>query len=285
MSDHQQHQNDTGHEWDGIKELNNPLPRWWLWTFYACIIFAIGYMVAYPSIPMLHTNSKGVLGYSSRAELEKSMAAAQAQRAPIEKQLASLPIEQIASDPKLSRAAMEGGRSAFKVNCAQCHGSGAAGSKGFPNLNDDDWLWGGDINAIYTTINHGIRNQDDPAARQSAMPAFGRDGLLTRRQIWDVSEHVLKISGSPYDAKAEAKGAVIFGEQCAACHGPEGKGNRALGAPNLTDAIWLYGGDKAAIMATITNARNSQMPAWGKRLDDVTVRQLAVYVHALGGGE
>lgn len=285
MSDKQHPHQDTGHEWDGIRELNNPLPRWWLWTFYATVVFAIGYMVAYPAIPLFDSNSKGVLGYSSRGALEKNMAQAAILRAPIEKQLASLPLEQIATDPKLSLAAIEGGRSAFKVNCAQCHGSGAAGSTGFPNLNDDDWLWGGDIQSIYVSIRHGIRNQDDSQARQSAMPAFGRDGLLTRRQIWDVSEHVLKISGNSYDAQAQSKGAVIFAEQCAACHGPEGKGNRALGAPNLSDAIWLYGGDKAAIMATITQARNGQMPAWGKRLDDVTVRQLAVYVHALGGGE
>ncbi|QHL91183.1 cytochrome-c oxidase, cbb3-type subunit III [Sphingomonas changnyeongensis] len=275
----------THHEWDGIEELNTPLPRWWLWTFYATIIFALGYMVAYPAVPLLSTATAGMLNWSSRGQFAQEQAAAKAARAGTEQALASLPIEQIAADPRLMGAAVEGGRAAFKVNCVQCHGAGAAGSPGYPNLNDNDWLWGGDLRAIHTTLEHGIRHPGDEATRMSQMPAFGRDGILNAGQIADVVSHVRVIAGAEAPSRSAQRGAQLYADSCAACHGAEGKGDRALGAPNLTDAIWLYGGDRAALTQTVTNARYGVMPGWNRKLDAATLNMLAAYVHSLGGGE
>ncbi|MBI1181277.1 MAG: cytochrome-c oxidase, cbb3-type subunit III [Alphaproteobacteria bacterium] len=275
----------TGHEWDGIKELNNPLPRWWLWTFYACIAWALVYTIFYPAWPMIHGATKGILGYSSRANLSRSVAEAHQAQAQYVEQIRSLPLEQIRDNPTLFEFAVAGGRSAFAVNCVQCHGSGAAGGKGYPNLNDDDWLWGGSLEAIHTTLEHGVRYEADPQTRMSLMPAFGRDGILDARQIDDTAEYVRSLSKLPHDADAAARGAKVFAEQCAVCHGADGGGNREVGAPSLRDAIWLYGGDKATIVETITNARRGVMPAWSGKLDEATIKQLALYVHSLGGGE
>ena len=275
----------TGHEWDGIREYNNPLPRWWLWTFYATIVWAIGYAILYPSWPGLRDATSGVLGWSSRGELAGEMLSVQKARADVVSRIEATPVEKLADDPQLMRFAVEGGKSAFKVYCVQCHGTGAAGGKGYPNLNDDDWLWGGDMTAIHTTLMHGIRSPDDETTRMSQMPAFGRDGMLQPAQIDDVVEHVRRISGQSFDAAMAKRGAATFGEQCASCHGADGKGNRDMGAPNLTDAIWLYGGDRDALVRTIYGPRYGVMPAWQKRLDPATVKQLAAYVHSLGGGE
>ena len=280
----------VGHEWDGIEELNNPLPRWWLLTFYACIVFAIGYCVVYPAIPGLHKGSDGLFGWSSRGALAAEVKAADAGRAQLRATIAATPVEQIANDPKLLRAAIEGGRAAFKVNCVQCHGSGAAGGPighggGYPNLNDDDWLWGGDIAAIHQTLLHGVRQPGDDATRMSQMPAFGRDGILTPAQLQDVVSHVRVISGQEQATPASTRGAAIFAQNCAVCHGANGEGGRSVGAPRLNDAIWLYGGDRKTLTETVTNARYGVMPAWGARLDPVTVKMLATYVHSLGGGE
>jgi cytochrome c oxidase cbb3-type subunit 3 len=194
--------------------------------------------------------------------------------------IAALPIEQLPANPRLLSAAVEGGRAAFKVNCVQCHGSGGAGSKGYPNLIDDDWLWGGDLATIQTTLVHGIRQPGDDDTRFSQMPAFA--DILSRAQIGQVVAHVRAISGQ---GKANAAGAALFAENCASCHGADGKGNREMGAPNLTDAIWLYGGDAASLRQTITRARYGVMPAWNTRLDPATIKMLAAYVHSLGGGE
>jgi len=273
----------VGHEWDGIEELNNPLPRWWVLTFFATIIFAIGYVIAYPAIPMVQSATKGMLGWSSRGDLEQSLQQQQDARAARVAGLADLPIEQLQSNPQLMEAAVAGGAAAFKVNCVQCHGSGAAGIQGlYPNLGDDDWLWGGDLMAIETTITHGIRSPDDAATHLSQMPAFGRDGILTAAQIDAVAGHVLSLSGKGVD---NAQGAELFEANCAVCHGSDGKGLREFGSANLTDAIWLYGGSKEQVVKTITNPRNGVMPAWGERLDPVTIKMLAAYVHSLGGGE
>ncbi|MEY4159476.1 MAG: cytochrome-c oxidase, cbb3-type subunit [Pseudomonadota bacterium] len=271
-----------GHEWDGIEELDTPLPRWWVLTFYACILFAIGYVVVYPAIPLGNHGTAGLWGWTSRGQLANDTAAAQKEHAALYAQLAATPIEALQSDPKLMEAAVAGGKAAFRVNCVQCHGAGAAGSKGFPNLNDDDWLWGGDLKTIETTLIHGIRAADDDATRMSLMPSFGRDGILTPAQVNDAASHVLSLSGK---APTNAAGQAIFAANCAVCHGPEGKGNRLVGAPNLSDAIWLYGGTKADVVASVTNAHAGQMPSWGKRLDSVTIKMLAAYVHSLGGGE
>lgn len=273
------------HEWDGIQELDTPLPRWWLWTFYATILFAIGYMIAYPAWPMIDRATGGLLGWSSRGALEEELAARERQIAPIRQAIADTPISALAGRPQLMQAAVEGGRAAFRVYCVQCHGSGAAGSKGYPNLNDDDWLWGGDLATIEKTITDGVRNPDHDATRQSQMPAFGRDQLLTAAQVDDVIAHVRVISGQGQPDGASSRGAKVFADNCAICHGVAAKGNRELGAPNLTDAIWLYGGDADMIRETVWNSRHGVMPRWDDKLDKATIRMLAAYVHSLGGGE
>ncbi len=275
----------TGHEWDDIKELNNPLPRWWLYTFYATVVWAIGYCVLYPAWPGISDATKGVLGWSSRGAVAAEMKQVTQARAELVGRVEATPVEQLPNDPELMRFAVEGGKSAFKIYCVQCHGSGAAGGKGYPNLNDDDWLWGGNLAAIHQTLQHGIRATDDEGTRMSMMPAFGRDGMLNHAQIGDVVEHVRRISGQSFDAAMARRGAGVFAEQCAACHGPAGNGDRKIGAPNLTDAIWLYGGDRETLARTVYGPRGGVMPAWQQRLDPATVKQLAAYVHSLGGGE
>jgi cytochrome c oxidase cbb3-type subunit III len=275
----------VGHEWDGIEELDNPLPRWWVTVFYATIVFAIGYMIAYPALPGLHSATPGLLGWSSRRALAAETRQADAAGAGLRAQIAATPVEALIRNPVLQRAAIEGGRAAFKQNCVQCHGAGAAGGKGYPNLNDDDWLWGGDIAAIYQTLQHGIRYPGDDATRTSQMPSFGRDGILTPAQVQDAVSYVRVISHQDPASAASQRGAVLFAANCAVCHGANGEGGRAVGAPRLTDAIWLYGGDRASLTDTVTNAHYGVMPAWGQRLDPVTVKMLAVYVHSLGGGE
>ena len=276
----------VGHEWDGIEELNNPLPRWWLLTFYACILFAIGYVIVYPAIPMLTKGTEGLWGWSSRGSLAAETAKAEASRKTLLAQLTATPIEQLAQNPELMRAAVSGGKAAFKVNCVQCHGSGAAGSTGYPNLNDDDWLYGGNLKEIEQTITHGIRQPGDDQTRPGAlMPSFGRDGILTAAQIQDTVSFVRTLSGKEQASAGSARGAALYAANCVACHGPDGKGNRQLGAPNLTDAIWLYGDSRDAIAGSVTNAHAGVMPAWTTQLDTATIRMLAAYVHSLGGGE
>lgn len=275
----------VGHEWDGIEELDTPMPRWWLWTFYATIVFAIAYGVAYPAWPLLEKGTEGVLGWTSRGELAAAQKAEAERRAPILAALAATPLEELTRDEAKMRAAVAGGAAAFKVNCVQCHGAGAAGSKGFPNLVDDDWLWGGDMQSIEATLVHGIRHPGDDATRNSMMPAFGRDGILTASQIEDVTSHILALGGRGKAGVAASRGAEVFTANCAVCHGGDGKGMRSVGAPSLVDAIWLYGSSRAEIVQQITNPRHGVMPAWNQRLDPVTIRMLAAYVHSLGGGE
>lgn len=275
----------VGHEWDGIEELDTPLPRWWLWTFYASIVFAIGYVVVYPAWPLLHGATPGTAGWSSRGALEQEEAARTAELAPIRAAIARTPIEQLPANRALFQQALEGGRAAFRMHCTQCHGAGAAGSPGYPNLNDDDWLWGGDLRAIEFTITNGARNPDHPQTRTSQMPAFGRDGIMTPVEIGDTVAFVRTISRQQAPDAGARRGAALFAQNCAACHGADGHGNRQVGAPNLTDPIWLYGGDADTLRTTIANARAGVMPAWDVRLDPVTIRMLAVYVHSLGGGE
>lgn len=274
----------TGHEWDGIKELNNPLPRWWLWTFYACIAFAVGYVIYYPAIPLLEGSTMGISGETNRSLLHAELAQADAAKAGLLSRIESTGLEDIRSNEELFRFAVAGGSSLYKVNCSQCHGSGAQGAPGYPNLNDDDWIWGGDLDSIYTTIRHGVRNAEDDDARVSQMPAFG-DGVLETPQIADVAQYVLQLSAQDHDAIAAKSGAAIFADNCAACHGDDGKGGREFGAPNLADALWLYGNTGDQIAAQITRPKHGVMPAWGLRLSEAEVKQLSVYVHSLGGGE
>jgi cytochrome c oxidase cbb3-type subunit 3 len=273
----------TGHEWDGIRELNNPLPRWWVWTFYATIVWALAYTIAYPAWPLISSATGGLLGFSSRQDIRTELAAAEAAKADYVAAVSSKPVQEILADEKLRTFATAAGAAAFKVNCVQCHGSGAQGGPGFPNLNDDDWLWGGDIAQIQQTIAHGIRFSADPDTRVSEMPAFGE--ILTPDQIRDVASFAASLSGKATDATHAEAGKAVFAENCAACHGEDGKGNKELGAPNLTDAISLYANDEAAIAQQIRAPRHGVMPAWAGRLGDVKVKELAVYVYSLGGGQ
>ncbi|ADV15053.1 cytochrome-c oxidase, cbb3-type subunit III [Mesorhizobium sp. M7A.F.Ca.CA.001.09.2.1] len=273
----------TGHEWDGIRELNNPLPRWWVITFYITIVWAIGYTIAYPAWPLLHSATKGLLGYSSRNEVRNELTAAEAAKGKYISAVASKSVSEIAADDGLREFAIAAGGAAFKVNCVQCHGSGAQGSKGFPNLNDDDWLWGGKAEQIQQTITHGIRFASDPDTRLSEMPAFG--DIITADQIAQVGTYVASLSGKVQHAGLVEPGAKVFAENCVACHGDNAKGNKELGAPDLTDAIWLYGSGETAIATQVRAPKQGVMPAWGARLGETKVKELAVYIHSLGGGE
>ena len=277
----------TGHVWDGVEELNNPLPRWWVWVFYLTIIWGVGYTIAYPAWPLITQATQGVLGPSERKAVAAEITRFAEANAPIKAALVAADLAAIPKDEALKEFAIPAGASVFRTNCATCHGSGAAGvqGKGYPNLLDNDWLWGGDMEQIYLTIRHGIRNTADPDARYSEMPKFGVDGLLDATQIAQVVEHVLQISGQEHDAALAEAGVTIFAENCAACHGETGAGDRTQGAPNLTDAISLYGGDRETLTYTIHNARFGVMPPWADRLSDAEIRAVATYVHSLGGGE
>src|SRR3954466_1082036 len=274
----------TGHEWDGIKELNTPLPRWWVITFYLTIVWAIGYWIVYPAWPLISGNTRGVIGYSSRADVAVELANLEKIRGDKMVALGAAPLADIEKDPALLALARAKGKTVFGDNCAPCHGSGAAGAKGYPNLNDDDWLWGGTLEQIMQTIQFGARS-GHAKSHEGAMLAFGKDGVLKKEQIVTVAKYVRSLSGLPtgqgYDASAGAK---IFAENCTSCHGNAGKGNQEFGAPDLTDKIWLYGSDEATVIETITSGRAGIMPAWVGRLDPATIKALAVYVHSLGGG-
>ncbi len=273
----------TGHEWDGITELDTPLPRWWLWIFYGCIAFAIGYWVLMPSWPYPGGYTKGLLHNSTRAQVAVDLAALKAQRAVQGQALTNASLEQIEKDPKLQAYALTLGQITFNENCTACHGHGGTGSKGYANLRDDVWLWGGSLEDIQTTITHGIRSQD-PETRMSKMPSFGADGLLKPGEVNDLTEYVVALSHRKASAGAVARAAPLFANNCAVCHGPEGKGNQAFGAPNLTDRDWLYGPDRASIHDQIWYGRGGVMPNWGARLDANTIKALTVYIHANAGG-
>ena len=275
----------TGHEWDGIKELNTPLPRWWVITFYATILWSIGYWIVYPAWPLLWSHTTGLWNYSTRAEVANELANLQKVRGDKMVALGAAPLADIAKDPALLALARASGKTAFGDNCAACHGTGGAGAKGYPNLNDDEWLWGGSLDQIMQTIQFGVRS-GHVKAHEGAMLAFGKDGILKKDQIVTVANYVRSMSGLPtspgYDASVGAK---IFADNCASCHGDNGKGNQELGAPDLSDKIWLYGSDEATLVETISNGRSGVMPAWIGRLDPSTIKALTVYVHSLGGGK
>ena len=273
----------TGHEWDGITELDTPLPRWWLYIWYGCIAFAIVYWVLMPAWPYPGGYTPGILHNSARGQVEVDLAALRAHRDIQGHALASASLEDIEKDPKLQAYAMQVGQLTFNENCTACHGTGGTGSKGYPNLRDDVWLWGGSLEDIQQTLIHGIRSPD-PEARSSKMPSFGVDGLLKPGDINDLTEYVVNLSGRPANAAAVARATPLFANNCAVCHGPEGKGNQMFGAPNLTDKDWLYGPDRASIHSQIWNGRGGVMPNWGKRLDANTIKALTVYIHASAGG-
>tara|TARA_R110002110_G_scaffold12702_20_gene60610 strand:- start:3380 stop:4243 length:864 start_codon:yes stop_codon:yes gene_type:complete len=273
----------TGHSWDGIEELNNPLPRWWLWTFYITILWGVGYTIAYPAWPMISGATEGVLGYSTRAEVAQNIKEHEAKNEALVAQLNAAELATLQPSDDLHRYAVSRGGAVFRAQCSQCHGSGAAGAVGYPNLLDNDWLWGGDIESIRYTINHGIRNDQDEDARYSEMPVFA--DILEDEEISSVVEHVLSLSGSDADQALAAQGGEVYSENCAACHGDQGLGDREQGAPNLADAIWLYGGSREAVTKSVRYARFGVMPPWGQRLSEEDVRAVSVYVHSRGGGE
>jgi cytochrome c oxidase cbb3-type subunit 3 len=275
----------TGHVWDGdLRELNKPLPKWWLYVLYATIIWAIGYWIVYPAWPTLSGYTQGIWGYSQRGQVTSDVAAGKAAQAKFTQAIASTPLAEIEKNQELMQFIQAGGAAAFGDNCAPCHGRGAQGAPGYPNLNDDDWLWGGSLDEIAKTITSGIRSGAKDA-HDSAMPRFGLDGMLEPAQINDTAEYVLSLSGKSTDQAAAARGSAIFKEQCVACHGPDGKGMKELGAPNLTDGIWLYGGRREDIVQSIRTGRGGTMPNWNTRLNPETIKLLAVYVHSLGGGK
>lgn len=283
--DHVTGRSTTGHQWDGIKELNTPLPRWWLITFYLTIVWAVGYWIVYPAWPLLWSHTRGVFNYSTRADVATELANLEKIRGDRMQALGNASLEEIEKNPALLALARARGKTVFGDNCAPCHGSGGAGAKGYPNLNDDEWLWGGSLEQIMQTIQFGARS-GHAKAHEGAMLAFGKDGILKKSEIVTVANYVRSLSGlstaSGYNA---ATGAKLFADNCASCHGEGGKGNQELGAPDLTDKIWLYGSDEATLVETITNGRAGVMPAWAGRLDLPTIKALTVYVHSLGGGK
>jgi cytochrome c oxidase cbb3-type subunit 3 len=274
----------TGHEWDGIHELDTPLPRWWLWVWWGTIAFSIVYWLLMPAWPGLTGYTMGLLHKSDRVEVGRELNALEVQRGAGAALLRTASLEQIETDPKLQAYAQQVGQSVFGDNCATCHGIGGTGGKGYPNLRDDVWLWGGKLEDIQYTITHGVRT-GAPGARASQMPAFGRDEMLQPAQIDDLTEYVVHLSGRPADGGAVARAAPLFQDQCAACHGAEGKGDPAFGAPNLTDAESLYGDSRAAIRGQIFAGNGGVMPTWGGRLSPETIKALSVYIHANAGGQ
>jgi cytochrome c oxidase cbb3-type subunit 3 len=276
----------TGHVWDGIRELNTPLPRWWLWLFYATIVWSVGYWIVYPAWPLFSSATTGLFDWHSRQAVVSDLNSLRGQRGPIVAKLAGSSLEEIAADPSLRDFARAQGRTAFAENCAPCHGAGGGGARSYPNLNDDEWIWGGKLEDIAQTIRHGVRSGDANARQGATMPAFGRDGILKRADIESVADYVRSLGNLPVAANADhAAGKKIFLDNCAVCHGESGKGRRELGSPDLTDAIWLYGSDTAALVEGIWNGRGGVMPAWAGRLDETTIKALAIYVHTFGGGE
>ncbi len=272
----------TGHSWDGIEEYNNPLPRWWLWSFYACIIWAVAYAIAYPAIPLIKGATPGLLGWSTRGEVKADIQKFTDANAEIEAKLSETDITLVSADTELQSYAVNAGAAVFRSNCSQCHGSGAQGAKGYPNLLDNDWLWGGDIEAIAQTVRYGVRSTSDET-RYSEMPAFGE--FLEKEEIAQVANYALSLSNSEHDAGLASSGAAIFEDNCVSCHKEDGTGDREQGAPNLADAIWLFGGDIESVTQTITSARNAVMPNWGGRLTGAQVKAVSAFVHQLGGGE
>jgi cytochrome c oxidase cbb3-type subunit III len=272
----------TGHEWDGLKELNRPLPNWWVWTFWITFIWSIGYWIAMPAWPLLSGYTMGWLGDSSRKNALDAVQAGKDRFKAENDQLAQMDIKNIIADEKLNAFAVNGGKVIFGDNCAPCHGGGAQGGPGFPSLRDNDWIWGGKIDDVIKTVTVGVRSGAD-GERNNAMPRFGLDKMLTEDQISDVADYVLSLSGTTGDAAKIEKGKVVFADNCVACHGEGGKGNQELGAPNLSDQVWLYGGTREDVVKQINIGRGGVMPSWAGRLDKASLNKVVAYVNSLGG--
>lgn len=275
----------TGHEWDGIRELNNPLPRWWLLVLYASSIYALIYTLFYPAWPSLSGYTKGLLGYNSRTEYYDAATEAAVAKEQFTQRIAGLGVAEIAAEPQLLEFSLAGGRAVFNENCAACHGVGGQGRPTFPVLADDKWLWGGSLAEIEQTIRHGVRAADDDETRQSVMPNFGAESILERDAIVDAANFVQSLNGNPVDLESRNRGAVVFTQNCAACHGEKAEGKREVGSPALNDNIWQFSGDPKSFVAQITLPRHGVMPAWATRLSDDRIKMVAIYVHSLGGGQ
>jgi cytochrome c oxidase cbb3-type subunit 3 len=280
----------TGHEWDGLKELNTPLPKWWLYTFIASCVCALVLFVLLPSIPYGPGYFHGLLGRSSRAVVAADVNTMQAQRAVFMDRIATTPIEQVRQDPQLLAVATAAGRGAFAANCQPCHWPGGEGRIGYPSLADDTWIWGGKLADIQQTITYGVRSGNEKM-RNSTMPAFGPLGTLKPDQIDAVADYVWgELYGHAAPGTDFATGRAIFAENCVVCHGENGEGKREVGAPPLKSAVHLYGDSRDVVVAQVSNPRLGVMPSWEKRgnntgLDPATIKSVALYVHDLGGGE
>jgi cytochrome c oxidase cbb3-type subunit 3 len=258
---------DTGHVWDGdLREYNNPLPKWWLWLFYITIAFGLLYLAFYPGLG----NFAGVGGWTQAGQYERERAAVETRAAELLAPLAALPVADLMNNEQ----AMSTAHNLFQQNCAQCHGSDGGGAAGFPNLRDASWQWGSDADSVVATIVGG---------RVAAMPAWA--AVIGEPGVEEAVAYVQTLSGQPADATKAAAGQVHFQTLCSACHGVDGKGNPLLGAPNLTDSIWLYGGDAATLKQTLMNGRNGQMPAWGDKLGEQRIKLLAAYSMKLAAGK
>lgn len=275
----------TGHEWNGIEELDTPIPRVVLFFLVTSTLFAIGYWLLMPAWPLGWTYTKGLLGIDQREVVAQQVREAAAERARWTSRIADASFAEIAADPALMRHVRDTGRTLFSDNCAVCHGSEGKGGPGFPNLAGGSWLWGGSPEAIAETIRVGI-NDTAKETRTSQMMAFGRDGLLQREQVLAVAAYVRSLSGQTLSAPDQARlpaGKEVFDGNCVACHGPDGKGLQDLGAPDLTDAHWIYGGDVNAVFSSVQNGRVGHMPSWEGRLSPTEIKLLALYVGALPG--
>jgi cytochrome c oxidase cbb3-type subunit 3 len=274
----------TGHDWDGVKELNTPLPNWWVIVFAACVVIAAIQCLLYPSFPGVTGYFHGLLGYSQRTAVDRAVAEVQAQRAEAMNQIATASFEDIRKDPQLMAVAMAAGRIIFADNCQPCHGAGGGGQPGFPALAAGAWIWGGTLPVLQQTITYGIRS-GDPKARSSQMLRFGAFGILKPEQIQQVADYVMTLYGKGEDGKDVSAGKAIFAANCAVCHGAEGQGNRTIGAPRLASRVHLYGDARETVVAQVTDPRMGVMPNWNARLNTGQIKAVALYVHALGGGE
>jgi cytochrome c oxidase cbb3-type subunit III len=275
--------NTTGHEWDGLKELNQPLPKWWVYTLYASVVWAVGFCILYPSFPGLNGYYHGILGYSTRASVDSAVAEVVKQRSVTMDQIQAKSFDEIRKDPALMAAAQTAGRITFAENCQPCHGAGGGGNPGYPALAAGNRLWGGRLEDIQQTITHGIRGAD-PDARQSLMPRFGADGALKPAEIQAVADYVMTLYGAAPTANIPA-GKQLFADNCAVCHGDAGQGNREVGGPRLAAKTHLFAQDRDGVVAQVNNPRMGVMPNWSTRLNEATIKSLALYVHGLGGGE
>lgn len=274
----------TGHEWNGIKELNRPVSKV-IWLFLSCaFLFALVWWILMPAWPLGETYTRGVLGVDRRQRISDDLARAASKRAATVVQIESMPFDEIRAHPDLMRFSRESGQTLFGDNCAACHGRMGRGGPGFPNLTDQAWLWGGDAEAVAETLRVGI-NSDHPETRTSQMLAFGNDGLLEREAISNVTAYVRSLSDPKFAQSEEvaiSAGAEVFASSCAGCHGADGRGNTTIGAPDLTDGFWIYGGDRDSIFTTITYGRQGHMPQWEERLTPAERKILTLYILDLG---